>query len=97
LNHRVVSQTIVVAIGVTADGRREVLVMDVGDSEYGAFWTALRRGFKARGLGGVQLVISDAYSGLKHAIATAFIGTRWKRCRVHFICNVLAVAPKGNA
>jgi transposase-like protein len=97
VNHRVVSQAIVVAIGVTADGRREVLGMDVGDSEDGAFWTAFPRGLKARGLGGVQLVISDAHSGLKQAIAAVLIGSAWQRCRVHFMSNVLAVVPKGNA
>ncbi|CAB4964708.1 MAG: IS256 family transposase [Actinobacteria bacterium] len=97
VNHRVVSQAIVVAIGVTADGRREVLGMDVGDSEDGAFWTAFLRSLKARGLGGVQLVISDAHSGLKQAIAGVLIGTSWQRCRVHFMRNVLAVVPKGNA
>ena len=97
VNHRVVSQAVVVAIGVTADGRREVLGMDVGDSEDGAFWTAFCRGLKARGLGGVQLVISDAHSGLKHAIAAVLIGTSWQRCRVHFMRNVLAVVPRGNA
>ena len=96
-NHRVVSQAIVVAIGVTADGRREVLGMDVGDSEDGAFWTGFLRSLKARGLGGVQLVISDAHSGLKHAIAAVLIGTSWQRCRVHFMRNVLAVVPRGNA
>ena len=97
VNHRVVSQAIVVAIGVTADGRREVLGMDVGDSEDGAFWTAFCRGLKARGLGGVQLVISDAHAGLKHAMAAVFISTSWQRCRVHFMRNVLAVVPRGNA
>jgi putative transposase len=97
VNHRVVSQAIVVAIGVTADGRREVLGMDVGDSEDGAFWTAFLRGLKARGLGGVQLVISDAHAGLKQAIAAVLIGSAWQRCRVHFMRNVLAVVPKGNA
>ena len=97
VNHRVVSQAIVVAIGVTADGRREVLGMDVGDSEDGAFWTAFLRGLKARTLGGVQLVISDAHSGLKQAIAAVLIGSAWQRCRVHFMRNVLAVVPKGNA
>jgi transposase-like protein len=97
VNHRVVSQAIVVAIGVTADGRREVLGMDVGESEDGAFWTAFLRGLKARGLGGVQLVISDAHSGLKQAIAAVLIGSAWQRCRVHFMRNVLAVVPKGNA
>ena len=66
---RVVSQAVVIATGVTADGRREVLGFDVGDSEDGAFWTAFLRSLKARGLAGVQLVISDAHTGLKAAIA----------------------------
>ena len=68
VNRRVVSQAVVIATGVTADGRREVLGFDVGDSEDGAFWTAFLRGLKARGLGGVQLVITDAHTGLKAAI-----------------------------
>jgi len=97
VNHRVVSQAIVVAIGVSADGRREVLGMDVGDSEDGAFWTAFLRGLKARGLGGVQLVISDAHAGLKQAIAAVFQGSAWQRCRVHFMRNVLSVVPKGSS
>jgi transposase-like protein len=97
VNHRVVSQAIVVAIGVSADGRREVLGMDVGDSEDGAFWTAFLRGLKARGLGGVQLVISDAHEGLKQAIAAVFQGSAWQRCRVHFMRNVLSVVPKGSS
>jgi putative transposase len=58
-DHRVVSQAVVVATGVAADGHREVLGFDVGDSEDGAFWTAFLRSLKTRGLGGVQLVISD--------------------------------------
>ena len=69
---------------------------DVGDSEDGAFWTAFLRGLKARGLGGVQLVISDAHTGLKAAIGSVLIGAAWQRCRVHFMRNVLAVVPKGN-
>ena len=97
VNQRVVSQAIVVAVGVSADGRREVLGMDVGDSEDGAFWTAFLRGLKTRGLGGVQLVISDAHASLKAAIGTVFIGAAWQRCRVHFLRNVLAVVPRGNA
>jgi transposase-like protein len=84
VNCRVVSQAVVIATGVTADGRREVLGFDVGDSEDGAFWTAFLRSLKARGLGGVQLVISDAHTGLKAAISSVFIGAAWQRCRVHF-------------
>ena len=95
MNRRVVSQAVVIATGVTADGRREVLGFDVGDSENGAFWTAFLRSLKARGLAGVQLVISDAHTGLKQAIGSVFIGAAWQRCRVHFMRNVLAVVPKG--
>lgn len=97
VNRRVVSQAVVVATAVTADGRREVLGFAVGDSEDGAFWTQFLRSLKARGLGGVQLVISDAHQGLKAAIAAVFIGAAWQRCRVHFLRNVLAQVPKGSA
>src|SRR5205807_7411982 len=78
-------------------GWREVLGFAVGDSEDGAFWTAFLRSLKARGLAGVQLVISDAHTGLKAAISAVLIGASWQRCRVHFMRNVLARVPKGNA
>ena len=96
VDHRVVSQAVVVATGVAADGRREVLGFDVGDSEDGAFWTAFLRSLKTRGLHGVQLVISDAHAGLKAAIQAVLLGAAWQRCRVHFLRNVLAQVPKGH-
>ncbi|UFS61116.1 IS256 family transposase [Subtercola endophyticus] len=96
VNHRVVSQAIVVAVGVAADGHREVLGFDVGDSENEAFWTEFLRGLKARGLNGVRLVISDAHAGLIKAITVTVQGASWQRCRVHFMRNVLAVIPKGS-
>lgn len=92
---RVVSVAVVIAIGVRASGEREVLGLDVGPSEDGAFWRQFLRGLVARGLGGVQLVVSDAHAGLKDAIATVLQGASWQRCRVHFIRNVLAFVPKG--
>jgi hypothetical protein len=88
---------VVIATGVTADGGREVLGLDVGDSEDGAFWTAFLRSLKASGLTGVQLVISDAHTGLKAAIAAVMAGASWQRCRVHFLRNVLARVPRGSA
>jgi putative transposase len=94
---RVDSRAVVIATGVTADGGREVLGLDVGDSEDGAFWTAFLRSLKARGLAGVQLVISDAHTGLKQAITAVMAGAAWQRCRVHFLRNVLARVPKGSA
>jgi transposase-like protein len=97
VNRRVVSQAVVIATGVAADGHREVLGFAVGDSEDGAFWTAFLRTLKARGLAGTQLVISDAHTGLKAAIGAVLLGAAWQRCRVHFMRNVLARVPKGNA
>jgi len=96
VNHRVISQAMVVAIGVAADGRREVLGFDVGDSENEVFWTDFLRSLKARGLDGVKLVISDAHSGLKKAISTVFQGAAWQRCRVHFMRNVLSIVPRAS-
>ncbi len=94
---RVASQAVVVATGVSADGRREILGFAVGDSEDGAFWTAFLRSLKARGLHGTQLVISDAHVGLKAAIAAVMVGSAWQRCRVHFLRNILAQVPKGSS
>jgi transposase-like protein len=91
---RVVSMAVVLAIGVTATGEREVLGLDVGPSEDGAFWLAFLRGLVARGLGGVHLVVSDAHHGLKSAIAAVVHGAAWQRCRVHFVRNAIALVPR---
>jgi putative transposase len=91
----VVSKAVVIATGVTKGGDREVLGLEVGDSEDGAFWTAFLRSLRARGLGGVRLVISDAHEGLRGAIGSVMLGAAWQRCRVHFMRNVLSKVPKG--
>ena len=91
---RVVSQAVVIAIGVNADGQREVLGLDVGPSEDGAFWLRFLRSLVARGLSGVRLVSSDAHEGLTGAIAAVLQGASWQRCRVHFLRNVLGLVPK---
>lgn len=94
---RVTSMAVVLAIGVAASGQREVLGLDVGPSEDGAFWLQFLRGLVARGLTGVQLVVSDAHQGLKGAIAAVLQGASWQRCRVHFVRNALALVPKAAA
>jgi putative transposase len=94
---RVVGQAVVIAIGVNADGQREVLGLDIGPSEDGAFWLRFLRGLVARGLRGVQLVSSDAHEGLKGAIAAVLQGASWQRCRVHFLRNLLALVPNSAA
>jgi putative transposase len=97
VNGRVVSRAVVIATGVTADGHREVLGVDVGDSENEDFWTEFLRSLRDRGLHGVQLVISDAHRGLTNAIGTVCAGAAWQRCRVHFMRNALAKVSKGHA
>lgn len=92
---RVVSQAVVVAVGVSISGVREILGVDVGPSEDGAFWLRFLRSLVARGLTGVQLVTSDAHEGLRQAIGAVLHGTSWQRCRVHFVRNALALVPKG--
>lgn len=92
---RVVSQAVVVAIGVTAGGVREILGVEVGPSEDGAFWLRFLRSLVARGLHGVCLVTSDAHEGLRQAVAAVLHGAGWQRCRVHFVRNALALVPKG--
>ncbi len=92
-NGRIVSVAIIVAVGVNADGRREVLGMDVGPSEAETFWTDFLRKLRRRGLRGVKLVISDAHEGIKAAVAKMLNAT-WQRCRVHFMRNVLAHAGR---
>ena len=90
----VVSKAVVIATGVTEHGRREILGLDVGDSEDEVFWRAFLTGLKKRGLSGVQLVIPDQHAGLVAALTRVFQGSSHQRCRVHFIRNVLAHVPK---
>ncbi len=92
---RVVSVAVVIAVGVRArTGEREILGLDVGPSEDGAFWTSFLRSLVSRGLSGVRLVTSDAHRGLKGAIEAVLQGASWQRCRVHFMRNALSLVPK---
>jgi transposase-like protein len=92
---QVVSLAVVIAIGVNAEsGQREVLGLDVGPSEDGAFWMSFLRSLVARGLTGVRVVTSDSHQGLKGAIEAVLAGAGWQRCRVHFMRNALSSVPK---
>jgi transposase-like protein len=91
---RVVNVSMVVATGVNAAGKREILGFDVFTSEDASSWTAFLRELKERGLNGVELIISDAHPGLKGAIAATFPGVAWQRCRTHYMCNLLTRVPK---
>ncbi len=91
---RIVNVSVAVATAVNTEGKREIVGMDVGTSEDGAFWLAFLRSLSARGLGGVELVTSDAHLGLRDAIATVFAGASWQRCRTHFMTNLLTKVPR---
>jgi putative transposase len=93
---QVTSMAVVVATGVTAVGGREVLGLDVGDSEDEVFWRGFLRTLKQRGLSGVRLVISDQHAGLVAALGRVFQGVGRQRCRVHFARNLLALVPKSH-
>lgn len=81
---RVVSQAVLVVVGFTAEGRREVLDWRVGDSESEQCWGEVFRSLKDRGVRGVELVVSDAHSGIRAALSRHWQGVSWQRCRVHF-------------
>ena len=91
---RVINAVVLIATGVNADGRREVLGMRVATSETGPAWNQFFADLVARGLAGVRLVTSDAHRGLVEAIAANLPGTSWQRCRTHYAANLMAVTPK---
>ena len=85
---RVVSQGVLIVAGVRDDGRREVLAVEVADTESEATYQEQFRGLKARGLRGVLLVTSDDHAGLRAAIERHFPGASWQRCQAHFARNL---------
>ncbi|EME65481.1 transposase, mutator type [Rhodococcus ruber BKS 20-38] len=89
---QVTSMAVVVATGITATGAREVLGLDVGDSEDEVFWRGFLAAPKRRGLSGVRLVISDQHAGLVAALRRCFQGAGHQRCRVHFAQSFCARA-----
>lgn len=93
---RVVNVSAVIATAVNAEGRREIIGFDIVTTESTEAWTEFLRGLVARGLTGVELVISDAHGGIKAAIAQVFDGASWQRCRTHFMANLASRAPKAN-
>jgi putative transposase len=96
LDGRVVAQGVLVVSGVRDDGMREVLAVEVADTESEATYHDLFRSLKARGLSGVELVISDEHEGLKSAIARHFQGAAHQRCQVHYARNLLGMVSYAN-
>jgi len=93
---RIVNVACLLAVGVNGEGHREILGLDVATTEDGAGWLAFFRSLVARGLSGVQLVISDDHTGLVDAIGATLAGASWQRCRTHYLRNLLTKVPKAS-
>jgi len=85
--------SMVVAVGVSETGYREILGFDLGGTENEEFWMTFLKDLKQRGLKGTRLIISDAHVGLRNAINTVFTGTAWQRCLAHYKNNLAVQAP----
>ena len=85
--------SLLVAIGVNAEGYREILGICEGAKEDKAGWSGFLRHLKDRGLQGVQLIVSDACMGLAEAAAEFFPDARWQRCVVHWYRNAFSHVP----
>lgn len=91
---RVVKTSVLLATGVNNDGYRELLGMQVATAESTASWTGFFRDLKARGLGDVYLVTSDAHLGIQAAVSDVLPHASWQRCRTHFAKNLSSMVPK---
>jgi len=92
---RVISQGVLIVLGIDSCGMREILEVLVADTENETTWSDLFRDMKRRGLSGVQLVTSDNHEGIKAGVKRFFQGASWQRCQCHFTKNVLCLASKG--
>ncbi|WRZ87948.1 IS256 family transposase [Streptomyces sp. NBC_01007] len=91
---RIINVHALIAVGVNADGHREIIDIDIAAAEDGAGRLAFLRSLTTRGLNGVQLVVSDAHTGLAAAIGAVLPGASWQRCRTHYARNLLSQVPK---
>jgi transposase-like protein len=89
-NGRIISKAVLIAVGVTAEGRRQVLGLRVAPREDRDTWSSMLRDLVDRGLQGVRLVVSDAHAGLRQAIESVFTGSSWQRCSIHLMRNLAA-------
>jgi len=88
-NNRVISQGVLLVLGVGEDGYREILSVEVANTETTESWSRVFRNLRERGLRGVKMVVSDDHEGLRGAITRYFQGASWQRCQFHFLRNLL--------
>ncbi|HEX2136853.1 MAG TPA: IS256 family transposase [Microvirga sp.] len=90
----IVSQAVLVAIGIDWEGRRQVLGVELANRESRSSWRDFLSALKGRGLAGVEFVVSDDHEGLKRAIREVLPAAVWQRCYVHFLRNALDHLPR---
>lgn len=90
----IASQAVLVAIGIDWEGRRQVLGVEMANRESRSSWKDFLEGLRARGLHGVEYVVSDDHAGLKAAIREVLPEAAWQRCYVHFLRNALDYVPR---
>ena len=93
-DHRVRSKALYIAVGVNPSGHKEVLGFEAYDSEKASSWKEFFESLKSRGLRDVDIVISDAHTGLLEALRECFPGSSWQRCQAHFTRNIIDKCPK---
>ena len=96
-DHRVLSKSCHIAIGITEDGEREVIGFMIQNEESEDTWSIFFEYLKERGLQGTELIISDAHKGLVTAIRKSFTNASWQRCQIHFLRNIFTTIPKKNS
>ncbi len=90
----VMSQAVLIAVGIDWDGRRQILAVEMANRESRSAWRDFLVGLKGRGLKGVELVVSDDHAGLVAAIGEVIPEAAWQRCYVHFLRNALDHLPR---
>lgn len=93
-DNRVKVCALLIASGIDASGHRHLLGFALGDKESEASWHAFFRSLKARGLSGVDLIVSDDHAGLVKAVESSFAGASWQRCQAHFVRNLSDACPR---
>lgn len=94
IGNEVVSQGILIVKGINEEGRREILSVDIANTESETTWSETFKSLKERGLSGVKLIVSDDHIGLVKAAKRYFQGAVWQRCQFHFMRNILDAIPK---
>ena len=95
--HGVISKAVMIVVGISSAGYREILSIDISDSENESDWGQIFKRLKDRGLSGVIYVVSDDHEGLVKALGRYFQGSMWQRCQVHFIRNFISKLGRRDA